>query len=62
MYSVSVDQMFFGEKTWNHHSIVELITRSGSTISNGKEPISCLGRVFNSKLGCIAILRNKRMA
>jgi hypothetical protein len=26
---------------------------SGSAITNGREPRSCLGRVFNSKLGCI---------
>ncbi len=26
----------------------------GSAITNGREPRSCLGRVFNSKLGCIA--------
>jgi hypothetical protein len=24
---------------------------SGSTITNGREPVSCLGRVFNFKLG-----------
>ncbi len=34
----------------------------GSTISNGREPKSCLGWVFNSKLGHIAIKRNKCMA
>jgi hypothetical protein len=27
---------------------------SGSTISNGREPRSCLGRGFDSKSGCIA--------
>ncbi len=27
---------------------------SGSEITNGREPRSCLGRVFNSKLGCFA--------
>ncbi len=26
----------------------------GNAITNGRDPISCLGRVFNSKLGCIA--------
>jgi hypothetical protein len=31
----------------------------GSAITNGIEPRSCLGRVFNSKLGCIATLGNK---
>ncbi len=25
---------------------------AGSAISNGREPKSCLGRVFNFKLGC----------
>ena len=35
---------------------------AGSTISNGREPKSCLGRVFNSKLGCIATLLSKCMA
>jgi hypothetical protein len=33
----------------------------GSAITNGREPRSCLGRVFNSKLGCIAILGSKWM-
>ncbi len=37
-------------------------TASGSAISNGREPKSCLGWVFNSKLGHIAILHNKCMA
>ncbi len=27
---------------------------TGSAITNGREPRSCLGRVFNSKLGCFA--------
>jgi len=35
--------------------------RSGSTITNGREPRSCLGRVFNSKLGCIATPGSKCM-
>jgi hypothetical protein len=30
-------------------------------IINGREPRSCLGRVFNSKLGCIATLGSKCM-
>jgi len=34
----------------------------GSAISNGREPKSCLGQVFNSKLGCIVILCGKCMA
>ncbi len=34
---------------------------AGSVITNGREPISCLGRVFNSKLGCIATLGSKCM-
>jgi hypothetical protein len=34
---------------------------SGSTITNGREPRSCLGRVFNSKLGCIGTLGSKCM-
>ncbi len=33
----------------------------GSAITNGREPRSCLGRVFNSKLGCIATLGSKCM-
>ncbi len=32
---------------------------SGSVITNGREPRSCLGRVFNSKLGCIGTLGSK---
>ncbi len=35
---------------------------TGGKISNRREPESCLGQVFNSKLGHIAILRNKCMA
>jgi hypothetical protein len=30
-----------------------------SVITNGREPRSCLGRVFSSKLGCIATLGDK---
>ncbi len=30
-----------------------------SAITNGRETISCLGRVFNSKLGCFATLGRK---
>ena len=33
----------------------------GSAITNGREPRSCLGRVFNSKLGHSATLVNKCM-
>jgi hypothetical protein len=32
---------------------------AGSVITNGREPRSCLGRVFNSKLGCFATLGRK---
>jgi hypothetical protein len=31
-----------------------LISQAGSAITNGREPRSCLGQVFNSKLGCFA--------
>ena len=34
---------------------------SGSAITNGREPRSCLGRVFNSKLGHSATLGSKCM-
>ncbi len=34
---------------------------AGSAITNRREPRSCLGRVFNSKLGCVATLGNKCM-
>jgi hypothetical protein len=33
----------------------------GSTVTNGREPRSCLGRVFNFKLGCIATPGSKCM-
>ncbi len=36
--------------------------RPGSTISNGREPRSCLGRVFNFKLCLFALLQNKSTA
>ncbi len=32
-----------------------------SAKTNGREPRSCLGRVFNSKLGCIDTLGSKCM-
>ncbi len=35
--------------------------RLGSTITNGREPRSCLGQVFNSKLDRIATLGSKCM-
>ncbi len=31
----------------------------GSMISNGREPKSCLGQVFNFKLGCLAQQKNE---
>jgi hypothetical protein len=34
---------------------------AGSAITNGREPRSCLGLVFNSKLGHIATLGGKCM-
>ncbi len=37
------------------------ITKAGSAITNGREPRSCLGRVFNSKLSCFAKLGSKCM-
>ncbi len=33
----------------------------GSAITNGREPRSCLGQVFNSELGCIATPGSKCM-
>jgi len=38
---------------------VKLQYEPGSVITNGREPRSCLGRVFNSKLGCFATLGRK---
>jgi hypothetical protein len=32
----------------------QIEVETGSAITNGREPRSCLGRVFNSKLGCFA--------
>ncbi len=37
------------------------MVKAGSTITNRREPRSCLGRVFNSKLGCIVTLGSKCM-
>jgi hypothetical protein len=34
---------------------------AGSTITNGREPRGCLGRVFNYKLGCITTPGSKCM-
>jgi hypothetical protein len=36
-------------------------TNAGSAITDGREPRSCLGQVFNSKLGYIATLGSKCM-
>jgi hypothetical protein len=38
------------------------MARMGSAMSNGREPKSCLGQVFNYKLGRIAMLFDKCMA
>ncbi len=44
------------------NAIINLSHGSGSAITNWREPRSCLGRGFNSKLGCIAAtLGSKRM-
>jgi len=40
------NDLFPGERA--HANNIE----PGSAISNGREPKSCLGRVFNFKLGC----------
>ncbi len=49
-------------KTSYSLSLMKGHNKPGSVISNGREPKSCLGRVFNSKLGHIAILRRKCLA
>jgi hypothetical protein len=36
-----------------------MLVLAGSAVTNGREPRSCLGRVFNSKLGCIITLGSK---
>jgi hypothetical protein len=41
---------------------LKFLVTDGSAISNGRDPKSCLGRVFNSKLGHIATLLSKCMA
>ncbi len=41
---------------------LKFLVAAGSAISNRREPKSCLGRVFNSKLGRIATLLCKCMA
>jgi hypothetical protein len=47
--------------TFTKTQTVQLFTLMGSAISIGREPKSCLGRVFNSKLGRIATLGSKCM-
>ncbi len=37
------------------------ITKAGNAKANGREPKTSLGRVFNSKLGCIATPGSKCM-
>jgi hypothetical protein len=47
---------------WYLYTLIWLLNACPwSTITNGREPKSCLGRVFKSKLGCIATLGSKRM-
>jgi hypothetical protein len=41
-------------KKRQHHYYYQLGPQMGSVITNEREPRSCLGRVFNSKLGCFA--------
>ncbi len=43
------------------HICVKYLPTTVSAISNGREPKSCLGRVFNSMLGLIATLCSKCM-
>ncbi len=38
---------------------VLMVVNPGSAVTNGREPKSCLGRVFNSNLGRIAALLSK---
>ncbi len=51
-------QFLFSKIAKYHFSNDEAV----STISNGREPKSCLGQVFNSKLDHTAILCSKCMA
>jgi hypothetical protein len=37
------------------HNIALWFGATGSTKANGREPKSCLGRVFNFKLGCFVM-------
>ncbi len=54
------DNYLWWEHTWLAF-VLDAKLPSGSVITNGREPRSCLGRVFNSKLGPIAILGSKCM-
>ena len=49
---VRINQLPVSVATWHH---------AGSAKANGREPKTGLGRVFNSKLGCIATPGSKCM-
>ncbi len=42
----------------SEYSITAFFTTPGNSISNGREPKGCLGRVFNSKLGSFALKKS----
>jgi hypothetical protein len=58
--SLQPNQMFIGRARAFPRE-APLVVKAGSAITNGREPRSCLGRVFNSKLGCFATLGSKCM-
>ncbi len=51
--------MHFSFATHVIHKSLRVRPQAGSAVTNGREPKSCLGQVFNSRLGHIAALLSK---
>jgi hypothetical protein len=51
--------LFYLTQTLSMSIIESLWVGAGSAVTCRREPKSCLGRVFNSKLGCITALLSK---
>jgi hypothetical protein len=57
--NVTFTKVFNAVVQWNSTFLCN--TKTGSAKASGREPKTGLGRVYNSKLGCIATLGNKCM-
>jgi len=53
---------FEDSENYSYYQALELRPNLGSAITNGREPSSCLGRVFNFKLGSFVSKKYNCMA